>query len=130
VALDGRDIPTHRLADALWPDADGDHADQALATALHRLRRLLGEGSVETHGGCVTLSRQFCWCDVWAFEASLRRSETAARCGQGGEAARFKARARDLYRGPFLPGVDEEWASPLRERLRRQREGLKGLPNP
>ena len=42
VALGGREVAEERLAEALWPEADGDGAHQALAVTLHRLRRLLG----------------------------------------------------------------------------------------
>jgi ATP/maltotriose-dependent transcriptional regulator MalT len=38
IALGGREVPEAALADALWPDAQGDTALQALATTLHRLR--------------------------------------------------------------------------------------------
>ncbi|MGH6783039.1 MAG: hypothetical protein ACREBP_00250, partial [Sphingomicrobium sp.] len=43
VALGGRQVPQTRLADLLWPDAEGDAAYRALITTLQRLRRLLGE---------------------------------------------------------------------------------------
>ena len=42
IALGGQDVAEARLADALWPDAEGDAAQQALATTLHRLRGLIG----------------------------------------------------------------------------------------
>lgn len=35
------ELPVHRLADALYPELDGDAARRALDTALYRLRRLL-----------------------------------------------------------------------------------------
>jgi DNA-binding SARP family transcriptional activator len=38
--------PAHRLADALYPDLDGDAALHALETALYRLRRLLPPGAL------------------------------------------------------------------------------------
>jgi hypothetical protein len=38
--------PAHRLADALYPDLDGDAALHALDTALYRLRRLLPPGAL------------------------------------------------------------------------------------
>lgn len=43
LAFGGRDVSEHRLAEALWPDDDGDAAHDALAVNLHRLRRLLGD---------------------------------------------------------------------------------------
>jgi hypothetical protein len=38
--------PAHRLADALYPELDGDAALRALDTALYRLRRLLPPGAL------------------------------------------------------------------------------------
>ena len=57
--------------DALWPEADGDMAQQSFATALHRLRQLLGnEKAIQRQEGQLTLDDRFCWVDVWAFERS------------------------------------------------------------
>ncbi len=39
VAFGGQRVREDRLSEALWPDADGDAAHQALSTTLHRLRR-------------------------------------------------------------------------------------------
>lgn len=38
----GSGVREEVLAEALWPESDGDAAHQALATTLHRLRRLVG----------------------------------------------------------------------------------------
>jgi len=43
IAMGGRQVPQTRLADLLWPDAEGDAAYRALITTLQRLRRLIGE---------------------------------------------------------------------------------------
>ena len=63
-------VPTTRLADMLWPDAEGDKALQNLKVALHRLRRLgCREGDeavnwVHVKQGMVSLVRGLCWVDV------------------------------------------------------------------
>ena len=47
LALDApTELPVHRLADALYPELDGDAARRALDTALYRLRRLLPPGAL------------------------------------------------------------------------------------
>jgi DNA-binding SARP family transcriptional activator len=95
------------LADALWPDADGDAAHQAFATTLHRLRQLLDvDGALCLHDGRLSIDRRLCWVDVWAFEQAL---------ADGAPLERLLA----LHPGPFLAGErDAEWAASLRERLR------------
>jgi ATP/maltotriose-dependent transcriptional regulator MalT/DNA-binding SARP family transcriptional activator len=107
VAFGGREVPEQHLADALWPDQDGDLAHESLAAALHRMRRLLGAGPVILQSGAkLSLNAEVCFVDVWAFEAGLRHA------GQEHAALR-------LYRGAFLQGeTDAPWSVSLRERLR------------
>lgn len=49
------EVPPHRLADALYPELDGDAARRALDTALYRLRRLLPAGALRRGGVGVAL---------------------------------------------------------------------------
>jgi DNA-binding SARP family transcriptional activator len=121
VAFGGREIAEAQLAEALWPEADGDGAHQALAVTLHRLRRLLGrEEAIVLRGGTVHLAPDLCWVDVWAFERLLGQAETARRAGRSDEARALDERALGLYRGGFLPSDGQAaWAISTRERLRR-----------
>jgi DNA-binding SARP family transcriptional activator len=107
VALGGSEVPEQRLIDALWPDQEGDAAQEALAAALYRLRRLLGRHqAILQSGGALSLDRRCCFVDAWAFESALE------------EATNEEAALR-VYRGGFLQGdVDAQWPVSLRERLR------------
>jgi hypothetical protein len=114
IALGARDVPVAALADRMWPEADGDHAQQSLATALHRLRALLGdERALVLADGRLSLAPDRVWVDTLALPALLARATP-----------RDDARARDLlslYRGPFLAGEpDAAWAEPLRAQLARR----------
>jgi DNA-binding SARP family transcriptional activator len=52
--------------DRLWPDAEGDTAAGALATAVFRLKRLLDtDESIVRSGGRTRLNSAVCWVDVW-----------------------------------------------------------------
>ena len=65
IALGGKDISEEGLADALWPDADGDLAHQSFATTLKRLRELLGgKDAIRLSGGLVSINPAYCWVDV------------------------------------------------------------------
>ncbi|WP_137128347.1 winged helix-turn-helix domain-containing protein [Roseomonas sp. HF4] len=93
-------LAQERVADALWPDSDGDAARNALDNALHRLRKMLGgDDRVLLRQGALQLSPQRCWTDVGALEALLARLETCPT----GEIVGHGAAIRALYRAPLLP---------------------------
>lgn len=114
-------VAEHRLADALWPEAAGDAAQNALGSALHRLRRLLGrDDAVRRQGGRVSLDRSACWVDAWAFEALLERAEAAGAGGDAGAEEALAARALALYRGPAPRDTEVPGAVAAAERLREK----------
>jgi two-component SAPR family response regulator len=97
-----------RLADQLWPDADGFDAYRAFTTTLHRLRRLLGvHEAVRLCAGRVTLDPQICTVDAWSFERALR----------GAVDADAIEAVLDTCPGPFLADDESPWALAARERL-------------
>jgi hypothetical protein len=111
IAFGGRDVPETRLADALWPEAEGDAAAQALTTTLFRLRKLIGEPAIRRQESRLTLDAKYCWVDCWAFErlSNDRSLDASTRL----------EKLRKLHQGPFLDGDnDAAWARPMRERLR------------
>jgi hypothetical protein len=78
VALGGQNVSEERVAEVLWPDAEGDAAHQALSVTLHRLRRLLGhDRAVSRNDGRLSLDPAHCWVDVWSVEQTLARAEAA-----------------------------------------------------
>jgi LuxR family maltose regulon positive regulatory protein len=122
ISLGGRDVSEARLADALWPDAEGDASAQALATTLFRLRKLIGEQGIRRQENRLTISRTFCWVDCWAFERLSSESS--------GDPQRCLEKLRKLYQGPFLDGTDDApWAQPMRERLQAKYARLTRTPN-
>src|SRR5262249_50930438 len=124
IAFGGRAVREDLVTDALWPDAAGDAAHQALTSALHRLRGVLGyDGAVVRRDGHLGLDASRCWVDVWAVDALLGAVEAArsgAATARNGTHAELR-RAAALYRGPFLDGhANAPWASELDDRLRRR----------
>ena len=117
IAFGGRSVREELVMDALWPDAEGDAARVALASALHRLRSLLGrEQAVVRQEGQLSLDGRRCWVDVWAVERLLGRAETAANPQE------LTRKAAGLYRGGFLDEREVELpqATALAESLRRR----------
>jgi ATP/maltotriose-dependent transcriptional regulator MalT/DNA-binding SARP family transcriptional activator len=122
VASRGGDASQERLAELLWPDAEGDAAHHALETTTYRLRRLLGaNGRLQQQDRRLFLDRARCWADVWALEAALQRAAAA----RGPDAIQVLLEATreaiSVYEGPFLPGDDEaHWARDHADQLRRK----------
>jgi LuxR family transcriptional regulator, maltose regulon positive regulatory protein len=119
LALGGREVPQAKLADALWPESEGDAAYRALITTVQRLRRLLGhpEAIVVTEG-TLSLDPRYAWVDSWAFERLFKDAEAASERGEGPKAQALCEQALSLYHGPFLQKSDAAWAVTVRERLR------------
>jgi DNA-binding SARP family transcriptional activator len=105
------------IVDALWPEADGDQAQQALSIAVHRLRALLGDASiVERRAGELSLDRRRVFADVWAIESLL---ESAAQASAERRAALLQD-ARKLLRGPPVAvrkGDSPSWLMATERRL-------------
>lgn len=99
------------IEEVLWPDADGEAADQAFRTTLHRLRKLLRhDDAVPFSDRHISLDPTLVSLDYMAFERmalDLDRTETPAI-----------EQALALYRGHFLQGEAAPWLLPVRERLR------------
>jgi LuxR family maltose regulon positive regulatory protein len=117
IAQGGEQVSESRVVDALWPRIDGDSAHRSFTSALHRLRKLLGEDrAVTLHEGRVTLDRRYFWIDTWAFERLVGELEEAA---DPSELAALAERLLALYRGSFLADEpDAAWLIAPRERLR------------
>jgi DNA-binding SARP family transcriptional activator len=97
------------VTDALWPDADGDAAAQALRTTLHRLRKLLQYvQAVRLEGRQLSLDLSYIWVDSLVFE----------RAAQNIKDIMSLRHAMKYYQGHFLPGETAPWASAFREQLR------------
>jgi len=120
IAFGGKRVNEEEIMDGLWPEADGDMAQQSFATALHRLRQLLGnERVIQRQEGELTLDERFCWVDVWAFEAILEQADVQWKKGRVGKGIELMEKATEMYKGPFLAKeMMQPWTISMRERLR------------
>ncbi|MFO7884319.1 MAG: BTAD domain-containing putative transcriptional regulator, partial [Desulfobacteraceae bacterium] len=142
ISKKGRNVPEHAIQDAIWPESEGDMAENAYTTTLHRLRHLLGsrQAVIRSHG-LVSLNASFTWTDINAFEACCQKiekllsPENAPAMGSDEKKAPDEKRETDeqsrqealvsalnalirLYGGPFLPGEDVSWIFASRAHFR------------
>lgn len=114
----------------LWPDSDGDRAIQNLNTALHRLRKLLGEEeAILLENGRLSFNPRKCWVDCWHFEWLELRASSAANHET---ACRFLENGLRYYRGDFSPEhhsleIALGYAEALRKSLRKMLAMAKSL---
>jgi LuxR family transcriptional regulator, maltose regulon positive regulatory protein len=105
------------VADALWPDADGDAARNALDNALHRLRKLLGgDDRIVLRQGALALNPQRCWSDVAALERTLGEIDRA----DASQRPALARRLQRLYSAPLLADNALALVARRREALHRQ----------
>jgi DNA-binding SARP family transcriptional activator len=122
IAFGGREVKEDYIMDALWPEADGDMAQQSSATNLHRLRQLLGyEGAIQRQEGKLTLNDRLCWVDTWAFEAIIEQADALLKKRKPESAFQLIEKAIGIYKGPFLvKEIDQPWTVSMAERLRNK----------
>jgi two-component SAPR family response regulator len=125
IAFGSRRISEERLIESLWPDAEAGCAASSFSSALHRLRRLLGDARViQRQDRRISLNGDLCWVDAWAFERLSKQVQTAAHLEHPEESEQSEAMhaarlAIDIYTGNFLPSDENQpWSISMRERLR------------
>ena len=125
LAHGGAEVPWTRLADDLWPDAEGDAGYRALVTTVQRLRKLLECPEAVRFGeGAVSLDPRRVRVDAWCFGQLAQRTGPALDAPEGQALTEIGERIAALYRGPFLERVEAPWTIAHRERLRVRHAGL------
>jgi len=120
IALGGREAKEERIADPLWPEAEGDLAQHSFEMTLHRLRTIVGyPDAFQLRDGRLTMEQGYCWVDVWAFERLLGEADGKRKEALTEKAAELTQKAIEMYRGPFLIGeMGQPLVTSFRERLR------------
>jgi len=103
----GRRVRREAVADALWPHAEADFAQQSFNQTLHRLRRniLDNHDALLLRDGNLSLNSALLWVDTWALEQTMDEMDARARDPRAGVAGlkSLLDSALQTYRGPFLP---------------------------
>jgi len=111
------------LAFLFWPDSTESQARTNLRQLLHHLRSALPDAGqfLETDGQNILWrpTAEFC-IDVSAFEACAIRAEESIKRGDPIAGRKDLEEAARLYRGDFMPGLQDDWAEVERKRLRQK----------
>ncbi|GMQ88430.1 MAG: hypothetical protein BMS9Abin08_1674 [Gammaproteobacteria bacterium] len=124
IAFGGRDVHAELLSQALWPDTDGDIAQNTFDVTLHRLRRLFGiKNLFMVCDRRLTLNSNMAWVDAWAFERLVNHSGHLLKRVRDPvirkQLVRCSERLLNIYQGAFLEReAAHPWALTPRERLR------------
>jgi len=102
--------PRESLADWFWPEADADASRQSLRMALSDIRKVVSEP------GLVRADRDTVELDSTGFSVDIARFRDLSRDG----AKESLAEAAELYTGPLLHGIEEEWVMPQRSVLEEE----------
>lgn len=103
-----------RVADLLWPEAEGDDARNTLKTTIHRLRKALGSSeSVVIDSGSLSLNPDYIWSDVGVIYALA-----GASLSDNSGVLRMKQLLK-LFGGALLPDDDSPWVITARNKLLR-----------
>jgi DNA-binding SARP family transcriptional activator len=96
----GTQISRDHLVEVLWPEAPPERGRHNLSVALSALRKSIG-ANLEANHSFVSLS------------ADLDRDLSEFQRLEGRSDAASLSRRIDLYRGPFLAGLHDDWLIPV-----------------
>ncbi len=100
----------------IWPDSSPDQLKLKFKNAIYRLRQALGQEAVLFDEDQYRFNRSADYeYDVETFLGKLAQAEAAADVDE--QVAAFQS-AIDIYKGPYLPEIEGDWAWWERERLR------------
>jgi DNA-binding SARP family transcriptional activator len=129
ISSGGADVAKETICDALWPEVEGDRANNSFKFTLHQLRQLLkSETAITLRNGQLSFDSGCCRIDALVFmELSgkvirLCREKDCgppeSRAANVGDLAR---QAIALYVDDFLAAdVDLPWTAPARGRIRER----------
>ena len=115
IAAGGAPVSAVRLADELWPDAEGDLARNSFEVTLSRLRRLFDQEIVLYAAGQLSINQGCCRVDSLALAGLIEQAEKAPAERIGG----LCDQALGLYQGHFLSDdTVYAWSVHCREMLK------------
>lgn len=115
--VDKQPAARDRVLEAFWPDVDADRQVSSLYTAVHTIRRHLGERAIVIDGALYRINPE------WSLHYDAAEFERAAGIAQSvpkGDPRRPFALAEAIhaYEGPFLPEFSGDWVLERRRELK------------
>ncbi|MEP6732310.1 MAG: BTAD domain-containing putative transcriptional regulator [bacterium] len=110
LASTDRPVPRERLLALLWPDSSDESGRHSLGQVLYGLRQDLDLTDAVGGASDLTLQRTSIGCDLWIFRAALAEGD--------------RARALEVYTGPFLDGIHLPGADPFDRWIDEERTSL------
>jgi DNA-binding SARP family transcriptional activator len=109
----GRD----ELADALWPGELPSAPGMALSALLSKLRRLLGDRTIEGRSEIRLNLQPDAWIDLECARGSVHRAQAALEGGRHWDAYAAAVTARYISERPFMRGESAPWIDATRREL-------------
>jgi DNA-binding SARP family transcriptional activator len=105
------------LIDSLWSKGLPSAPDMALSALLSKLRRLLGEDTIEGRSEVTLRLPIDAWVDIDSAREAIHRAESLVSARQWWEAYGRAVRARYIAERRFLRGEDGPWIDAVRTEL-------------
>src|SRR5215472_7488011 len=118
-----RPQPRERLAFALWPASNESQARTNLRQLLHHLKRALPaecNSLITDHYSVRWRQEASCEIDVVDFQASLAEAASARTANDRAREIRSLTVAAQLGEDDILPGLYDDWLTPIREKYRQR----------
>src|SRR5437868_4943556 len=115
--------PRERLAFMLWPSSGESQARTNLRQLLHHLKRALPAECnvlVTNHFAVGWRQDAMCAIDVVDFQAAIAQAGSARTEDDRAREIQSLTTAAQLYEDDLLPGLYDDWLTPLREEYRRR----------
>lgn len=119
-----RPIRKEQLIEVLWSEEE-EYVDQTIRSALHYLRKAIGNACITSRGGVYTLDLgtlygDDIWYDVVLFQDHHTQAQSALDAEHDAQAEEHLQAMLDLYRGDYVQSFYSNWCIPRRDTLRGQ----------
>lgn len=125
----GRFVTKERIAEDLWPEADGDKSLSNLHVAYYYLKLQEKQKGidllVESQRGKMRFRLEEAWCDLVEFDRLRERGLDQTVTSEA--RITFLEQAAERYAGPLLADRFYSWAFPLQQKYEIQREEILDL---
>jgi LuxR family transcriptional regulator, maltose regulon positive regulatory protein len=105
------------IASILWPESTEEQARENFNTTLYQARRAVGKDVILLEDGVYRISPDIeIWCDAYEIEKAAQTARFLSMMDPYG--AQLLEKVVSLYQGEFLPGIEADWARPVRAKMR------------